>query len=119
MMKSDICLRRVYELADSSDGTRVLIDRLWPRGLRKADVILDLWLQEIAPTSELRKWFNHDPSRFEEFSERYRFELAGNPGPVNSLRSLAAKGRVTLLYAAHDGRFNHAVVLAQYLDAQS
>lgn len=116
MTKADIRLKRVYEPADRDDGARVLIDRLWPRALRKADAALDLWLKEIAPTPELRKWFDHDPSRFDEFAERYRSELAGNPGPINSVRELTEQGRVTLLYGARDQRINHAVVLARFLD---
>lgn len=119
MTKKDIRLKRVYEPADSDDGVRVLIDRLWPRGLRKEDVKLDLWLREIAPTRELRKWFNHEPSRFEEFADRYRSELAEHPEAVRKLRELVEKGRVTLLYGARDERINHAVVVAQFLDSQN
>jgi uncharacterized protein YeaO (DUF488 family) len=115
MTRADIRLKRVYEPADRDDGARVLIDRLWPRGLRKADASLDL-LREIAPTPELRKWFDHDPSRFEEFGERYRSELAGNPGPIHIVRELTEKGRVTLLYGARDESINHAVVLARFLN---
>jgi uncharacterized protein YeaO (DUF488 family) len=92
----------------------VLVDRLWPRGVRKEAAALTLWLKEIAPSSELRTWFGHDPSRWEEFSRRYRAELRTNKS-VEELGSLLAQGTVTLLYGAHDERHNQAVVLADYI----
>lgn len=100
-------------------GTAVFVDRLWPRGVRKADLHHDLWLKEVAPTTELRKWFGHDPEKFDEFTRRYRAELdeahgAGN-GDVDKLLEL---GDVTLLYAAHDREHNHAVVLAAWMKEQ-
>lgn len=108
-------LKRVYDNPDSTDGTRILIDRLWPRGLRKADAAIDFWLQDVAPTPALRRWFNHEPSRFELFAERYKLELSVNPEPIEQLRKLSEKGAVTLLYGARDANINHAVVLRQFL----
>src|ERR1700755_1290487 len=106
----DIRLKRVYEAADKDDGTRVLVDRLWPRGLRKESAGLALWLKDIPPSPALGTWFGHDPARFEEFSRRYRGELAGNEDAVGRIAGLLKSGRVTLLYAAHDTVHNHAVV---------
>lgn len=108
-------LKRIYAPQESSDGARVLIDRLWPRGIRKDEAGLTLWLKDIAPSNELRRWFGHDPARWEEFSNRYREELAANQGPVKQLRDMLKQGTVTLLYAAHDTAHNHALVLADYL----
>lgn len=115
MSGSSIAIKRVYEPAEESDGQRVLVDRLWPRGVRKEDGRLDLWLKEIAPSDELRKWFGHDPERWAEFQKRYREELKGKGEAVEQLRGLIAKGKVTLLFGAHDEKHNNAVVLADYL----
>jgi uncharacterized protein YeaO (DUF488 family) len=111
----DVRIKRIYEPVDPEDGTRVLVDRLWPRGVRKQTAALALWLRDIAPSPALRQWFNHDPSRWQEFRHRYRAELAGNEQAVAQLRHLVAHGRVTLLYGAHDESHNHAVVLAEYM----
>lgn len=111
----DISTKRIYEPAADGDGQRILVDRLWPRGLKKEAVSIDLWLKEIAPTADLRKWFSHDPERFREFSRRYRAELDANKPVVDQLRALLKHGHITLLYAAHDAEHNHAVVLAEYL----
>jgi uncharacterized protein YeaO (DUF488 family) len=110
-------IKRVYEPPEASDGLRVLVDRLWPRGLGKDAVHLDGWEKEVAPSPELRKWFGHSPERFAEFSRRYGAELAGKGEALARLRALAAKGPVTLLYAAHDEEHNHARVLAEWLGA--
>lgn len=113
-----ISVKRVYEPAAASDGTRVLVDRLWPRGLRKEDARLDEWLRDIAPSPELRKWYAHDAARWEEFQARYRAELA-TPERLAHLERLAAiarTGTLTLLYAAREERHNSAVVLAQMLE---
>lgn len=110
-----IRLKRIYDPADANDGARVLIDRLWPRGIRKEDAKLTLWMKEVAPSPGLRAWFGHDPSRFDEFSRRYRTELAANGEAVSRIDDLLKEGRVTLLYAAHDPAHNQAVVLADYL----
>ncbi|WP_257540547.1 DUF488 domain-containing protein [Sphingobium sp. CFD-1] len=110
-----IGIRRIYEPPAQADGQRILVDRLWPRGVTKEAADLTLWCREIAPSSALRKWFGHDPAKFDAFRDRYRRELDDNPDAVALLCDRAAKGDVTLLYAAHDERCNHAVVLAQYL----
>jgi uncharacterized protein YeaO (DUF488 family) len=108
-------IKRIYEPAAAADGTRVLVDRLWPRGVSKQRAKLELWLKEVAPTPALRKWFNHDPARWQEFGRRYRTELAANAIAVARLRDLLKNGAVTLLYAAHDPQHNHALVLAGFL----
>ena len=107
-------IKRVYEPAKPTDGTRVLVDRLWPCGLRKADADLALWMKDVAPTPRLRLWFGHDPEKFAEFRRRYTRELKGNPA-VAELRKLGRSKRVTLLYAAHDPKVNHALVLQSAL----
>ena len=107
--------KRIYEPAEAHDGERILVDRIWPRGISKHDAKLDLWFREIAPTAELRKWFGHDPARFEEFRHRYREELTANTQAVEQLRHLADCKDITLLYAARDKHFNHAIVLATFL----
>lgn len=111
-----IRIKRVYAEPAADDGLRLLVDRLWPRGLSKEKARLDDWLKELAPSDELRKWFGHDPARWEEFRERYRQELAGRPEALARLRALAARETVTLLFAAHDEAHNNAVVLKELLD---
>ena len=111
----DIKVKRVYASPDADDGARVLVDRLWPRGARKDKVRLTLWLKDIAPSDDSRRWFGHDPARFEEFSRRYRAELGANKEAVGRLEELVKAGPVTLLYAAHDEAHNNARVLADYL----
>lgn len=101
-------IKRVYEPRTAADGTRVLVDRLWPRGLTREAAALDEWLKSCAPSSDLRKWFGHDPERFGAFGERYRRELDANPEAVAQLCALLEKGDVTLLYAARDPQCNHA-----------
>jgi uncharacterized protein YeaO (DUF488 family) len=112
--KSALSIKRVYLPAAEDDGWRILVDRLWPRGLRKDDAAINEWLKEVAPSPELLKWFAHDPAHWAEFQERYRAELQANPA-VEALAARVAKGPVTLLYAAHDEEHNHALVLAAYL----
>jgi uncharacterized protein YeaO (DUF488 family) len=109
-------IKRVYQRPAPEDGVRILVDRLWPRGLRKEAAALDHWCKDIAPSPELRKWFDHREDRFDEFRTRYRLELKGNPALVDFLE-LTKSGKVTLLYAAHDEAVNHAVVLAEYIGA--
>lgn len=111
----DIHLKRIYSPPAPDDGRRVLVDRLWPRGLRKADAHVDVWLKEIAPSSELRTWFGHDPARLDEFTRRYEAELNGNETAVRRLDDILDEGRVTLLYAARDPHCNQAEVLAAYM----
>jgi uncharacterized protein YeaO (DUF488 family) len=110
-----IRIKRIYEPPAKGDGQRVLVDRIWPRGVSRKAAALDLWLKDIAPSTPLRKWFGHDPSRFAAFRDRYRRELEENPGPVSELAALARQGNVLLLYSAHDEHNNQAVVLAEYL----
>ena len=114
-MKRGLQIKRIYEPVADDDGERVLVDRLWPRGVSKHAAALSLWLKEVAPSPALRKWWDHDPQRWIEFQRRYRAELKANAAPVQQLRSLARQRRVTLLYGAHDPKLNHALVLASYL----
>ncbi|HVZ04512.1 DUF488 domain-containing protein [Hyphomicrobium sp.] len=113
-MAIKIDIKRVYENPSPQDGTRILVDRLWPRGLKKDDAALDGWAKDLAPSPELRKWFDHRPERFAEFGRRYRAELSDNPA-VENTRPSSSRAHVTLLYAAHDPNCNHAMVLADYL----
>jgi uncharacterized protein YeaO (DUF488 family) len=103
-------IKRVYEPTSPADGTRVLVDRLWPRGVKKTDAHVALWMKDVAPSPQLRVWFHHDPERFAEFRRRYTSELKGNPA-LAELRKLGKSKRVTLLYGAHDPKVNHALVL--------
>ena len=112
-----IRIKRVYAAAEAEDGARVLVDRLWPRGISKARAALDLWFKEIAPSPGLRAWFHQDPAHWPAFVERYRAELDCHPAAVEQLAGFARKGRLTLIYAAHDPEHNHALVLADYLRA--
>ena len=112
---ANVKLKRAYESVDSEDGARVLVDRLWPRGVSKEDAALDQWMKEIAPSTELRKWFGHDPARWEEFRGRYGKELGQNTGLLSQLRSFARRGPLTLVYSAHDEIHNDAVVLRDVL----
>jgi len=114
-MNDRVMTKRVYEPASPRDGTRVLVDRIWPRGLRKEAGTLDLWLKEIAPSTELRKWYGHEPERWPEFKRRYEKELADRQAELEKLAGLVRKGPVTLLYAARDGERSNAEVLRQYL----
>ncbi len=109
-----IAIKRVYDPAARSDGTRVLVDRLWPRGISKADARVDAWLKEVGPTTALRSWFGHDPARWPEFQRRYHRELDAT-GAASPLADLAHRGRVTLLFAARDAAHNNAVALRDYL----
>lgn len=111
----DIQIKRAYEPPDPTDGCRVLVDRIWPRGRTKEQVACERWLKEIAPTTELRKWFNHDHAKWIEFQQRYREELSTNTDAVQTLLEKAKTGRLTLLYGAHDQECNQAVVLRDYL----
>lgn len=111
----DIQTKRVYEPAHPEDGFRVLVDRVWPRGKTKEQVKADLWLKDVAPSTALRKWFNHDRSKWEAFKSRYYAELDANPQAVTRLLEKAAHGRLTLLFSAHDVEYNQAVALKEYL----
>jgi uncharacterized protein YeaO (DUF488 family) len=111
----DVQIKRIYEEPSASDGLRVLVDRLWPRGVRKEDAAIDEWLKEMAPSAPLRKWFGHDASRWVEFRRRYRSELAAHSVEIARLSQQAQRQRVTLLYAARDPQINHAVVLHEMI----
>ena len=108
-------LKRAYEPADAKDGKRILVDRLWPRGVSKAEAAIDEWLKDLAPSTELRKWFGHDPDRWDEFRRRYTKEIRDRPELLEHLRELARKGPVTLVYSAHDEAHNDAIVLRDVL----
>ncbi|HNQ34642.1 MAG TPA: DUF488 domain-containing protein [bacterium] len=110
-----IQVKRVYEPAGPADGVRVLVDRLWPRGLSKAKAAVNEWLKEAAPSQVLRQWFSHDPRKWPEFRKKYFEELDSRPEVVFKLRQLLRKGPATLLYGARDENFNNAVALAEYL----
>jgi uncharacterized protein YeaO (DUF488 family) len=112
-------LKRAYDPPLPRDGMRVLVDRLWPRGVRKAKAHIDLWLKDIAPSTALRQWFGHDPARWSEFRRRYRAELKRQPEVLAQLRKLARQRRITLVFGAHDERRNQAVVLKEVLAGPS
>lgn len=109
-------VKRVYEERSGSDGVRILVDRLWPRGISKEKAGIDLWMKELAPSDELRRWFGHDPSRWEEFKTRYRKELAEKVKLISILRDMDRKGTVTLIYAAKDIHHNNAEVLKEVIE---
>ena len=115
--RMNIRLKRAYDPTEASDGTRVLVDRLWPRGLTKERARVDLWLKEVAPSNQLRTWFGHDPAKWDEFRRRYRAELESAEGKaaLARLRTLARQGPVTLVYGARDTEHNDAVVLQEIL----
>jgi uncharacterized protein YeaO (DUF488 family) len=111
----DVQVKRVYDAPAQDDGRRILVDRIWPRGLTKERAAVDLWLKEIAPSTALRVWFGHDPKRWNEFRERYLQELRANSSEVARLIDARSTGKITLLFGAHDLERNNAVVLAEYL----
>jgi uncharacterized protein YeaO (DUF488 family) len=114
----NIKIKRVYEEFEKDDGFRILVDRLWPRGLSKEKARIDLWLKEIAPSTELRKWFGHDPEKWKGFRSRYETELRHHDDLVKTLEAKAEEGTITLLYAARDEKHNEALVLQQFLESQ-
>lgn len=114
-MAGKIRCKRIYEEPASDDGLRVLVERLWPRGIRRADAALDRWMKEIAPSPALRQWYGHDPARWDEFQRRYRDELAADTGPVDELLQLATEHDLTLVYAARDEPGHSAQVLRDCL----
>ncbi len=111
-----IALKRAYEPAGPRDGKRFLVERLWPRGVRKSALRIDGWLKDVAPSAFLRRWFSHDPAKWKEFCRRYFRELQGNAA-VEALRQAAQRGRVTLVYSSHDTEHNNAVALKEYLES--
>lgn len=115
-------IKRIYEAPEASDGVRVLVDRLWPRGVSKARAQLDEWDKEVTPSTELRTWFGHKAENMERFAELYRAELDANPKAQEEIRALieqSKKGMVTLLYAAKDPKINHAVILKEYIEQKA
>ncbi len=114
-MARDVQIKRIYDAAEDSDGYRVLVDHVWPRGVSRERARLDEWARELAPSDELRTWFDHVPGRFKEFRTRYRRELAAHPELLEKLGEQARKGRLTIVYAARDREHNNAAVLAELL----
>ena len=113
-----IKLKRVYESTDSSDGTRFLVERLWPRGVKKNSLHIETWLKDVAPSTALREWFKHDPKKWEQFQRRYRRELDAHPEALRPIVEAAEPGNVTLVYSSHDAEHNNAVVLKDYVEAK-
>lgn len=111
IMADNVRLKRAYEPSAAADGTRILVDRLWPRGVKKVDAAIDQWAKDIAPSTALRKWFGHDPARWQEFRSRYAAEVHAHPEKLGELRALAKRGRITLVFSAHDEDHNNAVAL--------
>ena len=118
LRRDELTLKRAYEPAVRADGYRILVDRLWPRGLSKEHAAVDEWLKEIAPSAELRRWFNHDPEKWREFRRRYEGELRARKDLVGRIAALASRRRVTLVYSARDEAHNDAVVLAAVVRAR-
>lgn len=115
MESLQVRIKRAYEPASPGDGARILVDGLWPRGVRKSDAAIERWMKEIAPSAQLRRWFGHDPARWEEFQRRYRAELRGKGELLAELRAIASDRPLTLVYSAHDEQHNQAVVLRNIL----
>jgi len=111
-----IIIKRAYETASKDDGVRILVDRLWPRGRTKDEVVADYWLKEVAPTTELRKWFNHDPKKWKMFCKRYLHELAEKKELLEQLKTLTKKKNVTLMYGAKNEEYNQARALKEFID---
>ena len=115
LIAANLQLKRAYESPSATDGKRVLIDRLWPRGVKKADAAIDYWFKELAPSTELRKRFGHDLARWDDFRRRFKTELRLHTEQIDRLRDMARHGKVTLIYSAHDELHNDAVVLRDFL----
>jgi uncharacterized protein YeaO (DUF488 family) len=113
-----ITVKRAYDPVSNADGTRFLVERLWPRGVSKATLQIEAWLKDVGPSTELRKWFSHDPEKWDEFRRRYRRELDSRPEAWRPIVSAARRGRVTLVYSSHDTEHNNAGALQQYLKAK-
>ena len=116
MRRARIAIKRVYDAPRSEDGSRYLVDRFWPRALKKKDLHISAWLKEVAPSNDLRRWFEHDPAKWDEFQRRYREELDANRTAWEPLLEACRRGNVTLLYAARDTKHNNAIVLKSYLE---
>jgi uncharacterized protein YeaO (DUF488 family) len=115
VLPGNVKLKRAYEPPAAEDGTRILVDRLWPRGIKKADAAIDLWMKDVAPSTGLRQWFGHETDRWQEFRRRYVDELRQKSNLLDELRALARRGPITLVFGAHDQTHNDAVVLRQIL----
>ena len=115
--QNTIQIKRVYEKPTETDGRRILVDRLWPRGLSKEEAKIDLWLKEIAPSSELRRWYQHDPKKWIKFKNRYTSELKSNPNEVDKIIEEVNAGSVTFLYSSKEQQLNNAIVLKEYIEA--
>jgi uncharacterized protein YeaO (DUF488 family) len=115
-MREMIKIKRIYDPPASGDGKRILIDRLWPRGLKKEDAKIDEWLRELAPSTELRKWFGHDPEKWVEFKRRFFSELRGRRDLADNIAKAARKGTVTLLFASKEERFNNAAAVKEFIE---
>lgn len=113
-----IILKRAYEPVAREDGTRFLVERLWPRGVKRDALRLDAWLKDVAPSTKLRQWFGHDPAKWPEFQRRYRAELDRNAAALEPILKAAHRGRVTLIYSSHDQEHNNAVVLKTYIESR-
>lgn len=113
-----IALKRAYDPPARADGARILVERLWPRGIKKADLELSAWNKDVAPSTALRQWFGHDPAKWEEFRKRYFAELRAHPDAATPLLAAARKGRVTLVFSSHDLEHNNAVALKQFLESK-
>lgn len=111
-----LSLKRAYDQPDAKDGVRILVDRLWPRGLTKDKAHIDAWVKSIAPSAELRQWYQHDPEKWPEFRKRYNAELKANPEGIKELLDIAGKKHATLLYSSKEEKINNAVVLKEYLE---
>lgn len=109
-----LSIKRVYKKPEKADGFRILVDRLWPRGVSKSEAAVDLWLKDVAPSTDLRVWFNHEPEKFKDFSKKYTLELKHNPA-VHEIEKELQKHNVTLIYAAKDPNINHAAVLCKFI----
>ncbi len=118
MANTDIYIKRIYNEPNSADGFRILVDRLWPRGIKKTEAAIDLWEKEIAPSSDLRKWFHHEPDKWDEFKKRYFDELKDKHELINFILEKSHDSVVTLLYAAKDEKQNNAIALQEYLNAE-
>ena len=114
-----IQLKRAYEKPSKDDGERFLVERLWPRGVKKTSLPITAWLKDAAPSTELRKWFNHDPAKWKTFRERYLAELKSRPEALQPLVDAARKGTITLIYSSHDEEYNNAVALKEYLEKKA
>jgi uncharacterized protein YeaO (DUF488 family) len=114
-----IQVKRAYEAESEEDGVRFLVKRLWPRGIKKEDLAVEGWLKALAPSTELRKWFNHDPTRWDEFRQRYFRELEKHPTAWGPLLARARRDRVTLVFSAHDTQYNNAIALTQFLESKA